>query len=469
MTEAVTYGNLLLQLGETSLSVYHLAITEEPGRHGRLSVDAETEEGAKDYLLYEEYGGVALYADRGASLQPLFYGIVTRMEVAARGGRCEISLDAVTQSYMMDLTALNCSFQDVAMTSHQLLRGILESYPGSQALIAVPDASSGRIAIQYQETDWEFIRRVLSDQGASLYVDSTMPGICLRMGLADEREDTDWDRLPYTVMRDTAPKNVQKERKGQMCYIGEADDILPLGKKVQFHGQELYIGKISRHISQGILVNRYTLYFREGLKIPRYNNPYLCGVSLYGVVTEVRRSRVRAALETDTLVPCQDAYFYPYSTVAASPDGSGWYCMPKPGDPVRIFFPSGDEGEGYAVSNTVGQSSPGQDSPISNPDLKDLVMPDGKGVKFIENGIQMCVGEFKGNVMLTNDGKILIEVQDDKDIQIHSDGQVYFVTGEEGQIEATAGTKIQITNDAGGEIRMAGSTVRIKASVIENN
>lgn len=469
MTEAVTYGDLQLQLGATSLSVYRLAIIEEPGGHGRMSVDAETQEGAKDYLLYEEYGSVALYADVGETLQPLFYGIVTRMEVAARGGRCEISLEAVTQSYMMDLAARNCSFQDTAMTTHQLIKGIMASYPGSQALILVPDEAIGHIAIQYQETDWEFIKRVLSGYGAAICVDSTMPGICLRMGTGNELEETDWDQLPYTVMRDTAPENVHKERKGQMCYTVEADDIFALGKKVQFHGQELYIGKISRHIRQGILVNQYTLYFKEGLMIPKYNNPFLCGVSLYGVVSEVRRSRIRAALETDACIPCQDAYFYPYSTVAASPDGSGWYCMPKPGDPVRIFFPSGDESEGYAVSNTIGQSSPGQDSPISNPDLKDFVMPDGKGVKFIENGIQMCVGEFKGNAILTNDGKVQIQVQEEKDIQICSEGQVYFVTEEEGHIEATAGLKIQITNDTGGEISMAGNTIRIKAPVIENN
>lgn len=434
-----------------------------------MSADAEAEEGAKDYFMYEEYGSVALYADLGESIQPLFYGIVTRMKVEVRGGRCEISLDAVTQSYMMDLTALNRSFQDVAMTSHQLMKGVMGSYLGSQALISVPDEALGRIAVQYQETDWDFIKRILSSYGATIYVDSTMPGICLCMGLMDAREETDWDLLPYTAMRDTAPENVQRGRKGQMCYIVEANDLFPLGKKVQFHGQELYIGKVSRHISQGILINEYRLYFREGLEIPKYGNPYLCGISLYGVVTEVRRSYVRAALETDPPISCQEPYFYPYSTVAASPDGSGWYCMPTPGDPVRIFFPSNDESEGYAVSNTVGQSSPGQDSPIGNPNLKDLVMPDGKGVKFIDNGIQMCVGEFKGNAILTNDGKIQIEVQEEKDIKIYSEGLIHFVTEEEGQIETTAGKKIQITNDAGGEICMANNTILIKASVIENN
>ena len=36
-------------------------------------------------------------------------------------------------------------------------------------------------------------------------------------------------------------------------------------------------------------------------------------------------------------------------------------------------------------------------------------------------------------------------------------------------IEASAGTQIQIKNDAGGEICMTDDTVRIEASSIENN
>ena len=94
-----------------------------------------------------------------------------------------------------------------------------------------------------------------------------------------------------------------------MCYIVEANDIFPLGEKIQFHGQELYIGKINRYLSQGILINEYRLYFKEGMEVVRYHNPLLCGVSLYGVVTEVKRNHLRAALETDVLLYCDDQYF----------------------------------------------------------------------------------------------------------------------------------------------------------------
>ena len=106
MTDAITYGNLLLKLGETSLSIYQLSIVEEAGKHGLMSVSAETEEGAKEYLLYKEYGDMALYADLGQALQPIFYGIVTQMEMKAIESRCAVYPETVILSCFIDLMVL---------------------------------------------------------------------------------------------------------------------------------------------------------------------------------------------------------------------------------------------------------------------------------------------------------------------------------------------------------------------------
>ena len=106
MTDAITYGNLLLKLGETSLSIYQLSIVEEAGKHGLMSVSAETEEGAKEYLLYKEYGDMALYADLGQALQPIFYGIVTQMEIKAIESRCAVYPETVILSCFIDLMVL---------------------------------------------------------------------------------------------------------------------------------------------------------------------------------------------------------------------------------------------------------------------------------------------------------------------------------------------------------------------------
>lgn len=281
----------------------------------------------------------------------------------------------------------------------------------------------------------------------------------------DTEEDAEWDHLPYKVMRDTAPADAGKALKGQLCYEVEAYDLFPLGEKVRFHDQDLYIGKITRSIRQGLLVSCYSLYFQEGLAVPVQDNPYLSGVSINGTVAGVKRNTVRVKLETDALEKCKKQYLFPFSTVAASPDGSGWYCMPKEGDRVRIFFPTDDESEGYAIANIMGESAPAQGSSMENPDAKDITMPDGKSIRFVSGGIQLAVGEDKGTVTLTNDGKA--EIRTDEDIVIGAAEAVYFST--EGTIEVMAGTQIKIISDAGGSMCMTNDTVQIQASAIENN
>lgn len=232
-----------------------------------------------------------------------------------------------------------------------------------------------------------------------------------------------------------------------------------------FKGKELYIGKSKDFSPAGTFCQQILSVFCRGTEETEILQPFLGGVSINGVVTAVSRNRLQAQLETDALANYRKKYFFPFSTVAASPDGSGWYCMPRPGDQVRIFFPTADEKESYAIANIQGDSSPASDSPMSRPDLKDITMPDGKAVRFIEGGIQLAVGGNKGTVTLTNDGNA--EIVTDDDIEISAAEAVCFST--DGMMSVTAGSRIQFINDAGEILSVTDETVKIDAAMIINN
>ncbi len=453
--DAITCGRLALFVGETKLPILGLAIEERMGCHGTLSADVAVEAETKDYLLYEGKGGVSLYAltDKGSQL--LFCGILAHIEAVTIGRQCAIRLEAVTADYLMDIDVHKRVFQDMRMTSHELVQKMVEPYPRGRVQCAIPDEPLKQIVVQYQETDWAFLNRFLSFYGSCLYA-AMVPGISLQAGLLAEEEEADWGWMPCTALRCAPQRDGGEGMQGQLCYIVEGYSTLGLGKKVRFRGQGLYIGRIERCVSQGLLVSRYYLYFAEGLKVPRYYNPCLSGVSINGAVTAVQRNRVMARLEADASAKPRARYAFPFSTVAASPDGSGWYCMPKQGDRVRIFFPTDDESEGYAITNTQGDSSAG------NPDLKEITMPDGKTVGFTENGIQISVGEKKGMVTLEDNGKA--EVKTDQSIEVLSPEEISFWS--QGTMEVTAGSQIQFVNDAGGSITLAGKRAEIAANNI---
>lgn len=54
------------------------------------------------------------------------------------------------------------SFQDTAMTYRELAELVLREYPGSDIQLAFPDVPISSIAVQYQETDWQFLKRLFS-------------------------------------------------------------------------------------------------------------------------------------------------------------------------------------------------------------------------------------------------------------------------------------------------------------------
>lgn len=466
-TEAVTYSDLILLVGEVETPVVELELDEGPNQHGMLYVTTLAGAQLKDYILFEGSGSVMLLYIQDERINILFQGMLTNLKTEAMGDTYYIRLQAQTYSYQMDMGKSNLSFQDLDMTSHELIQTLLSGFPGSQANIAIPDQPIGHILVQYQESFWEFLMRFVSEYGACVYVDSAQSNICLQVGLPEAAALVDWDHLPYVARRETAPQEFEGQLAGKFYYEVPAYEVLPLGARVSFLGRDLYIGSIQRSLEDDLLVSRYRLYDGEGLRIRQYFNPYLGGVSINGTITGISRNQVQVQMETDAVCTCKKQYFFPFSTVAASADGSGWYCMPKGGDPVRIFFPVSDEREGYAISNVTGESEPDSSSPMSNPDLKDITTPDGMKVQFIENGIQLSVGSGKGAIVLTNDGNARIESEEN--IEISAAEKVILFAGEEGELKMAAGNKVQFISDAGAGISVTKSEIKIEASKIANN
>lgn len=75
---------------------------------------------------------------------------------------------------------------------------------------------------------------------------------------------------------------------------------------------------------------------------------HIIGVALNGKVLEISGTKIKIHLDIDN--GGKDVYWFPFSTLSASPDGSGWYYMPEKGDNVRIYFPSKHTRDVIAVS-----------------------------------------------------------------------------------------------------------------------
>lgn len=96
----------------------------------------------------------------------------------------------------------------------------------------------------------------------------------------------------------------------------------------------------------------YYLKTPAGNKVPRFYNHKATGASMNGNIIGVQADVVMVRLSSDENAGGAGTRWLNYSTVYSSPGGSGWYCMPEPGDTIRLYFPSADESDGYVASST---------------------------------------------------------------------------------------------------------------------
>ena len=111
-------------------------------------------------VIYGMQENLPLKVSAGGSL--IFSGLVTYARVSGMGGTYYVEAEGRTRSILMDQEQHSRSFQDVNMTYKQLVKAILSEYPEAEVSYSIPDVPIKEIAVQYRETDWQFLKRMLS-------------------------------------------------------------------------------------------------------------------------------------------------------------------------------------------------------------------------------------------------------------------------------------------------------------------
>lgn len=468
MTEGITHKNLMFVMDNIAAYIVRLDMMECANDHGRLALIAVLNDEMKEQVIHKDTVTCAvLYKndpeDTEEKAKQLFTGIVTHLYIEASGDVYYLNVEALSATYLMDFSPWSRSFQDMSFTSHTLIEHILSGHEGSRSILKIPDERLTGIAVQYEESTWTFLKRFCAGYGAVIFPKCNESEIYLHVGLKEELEEVEWDELPYTVYDDKENTHYfkansldQHSLQSDICYQIYSYDIVALGSKVKFHGQEMYVGSVIRRLNGELLINEYTLYFKEGLTVSKYYNPLLIGISIFGKVLAVTRDRVQVLLETDMGVTPAEPYWFPYSSPTASADGTGWYSMPRKGDLVRIFFPGDEEAEGYAISYAEGDANAG------NPKIKVIRTPEGKNIEFLESGVRLSVEEGKSVIQLMDDGSITLSCE--QDLILSAGNSVGIGSG--GTTSITSGGTIELKNKAGSSILMEGGTTTLTGDKI---
>lgn len=416
-------------------------IPKEKGDSGVMSTDDST------VITVSDQDGV------------IFCGLVQDIRASFEGQVYYLEVWAVSFSIKADTVVCSRSFQDAGM-NYQQIGELMAAENGLSISMEASPLSIHHILLQYQETNWEFLKRIASHNHSVLLPSVEEPKFYFGIPKGNQKGSL----LSY---RFSVGKNIRRYRRhsgagvevsaeDSLEYIVTADDsVLSIGDTVDYGGNTLFVREAQIHLVDAVLTCRYVLCPENGLKVPMTFNQHITGLTLSGQVLEVTNDTVKVLLCVDESQDTAAAYAFPYITPYSAENHTGLYLMPEVEDVVNIQFPTEDESLAVALSSYRQMES----DRTTDPNVKYLRTPHDKEIKISEDEI----------LITAKTGGLYIKLNQDNGIEVFSQHGIKINTLSSmdvtaaGHISLSAGTNILMSAGAGCNVS-AGKRIDMRAS-----
>ncbi len=188
------------------LDILELQLEEKINQHGKMILSGhimdEQEEEYLGLLTGEVWEQVRMIGKDG-EIKTLFTGIVTDFAITYINDQKKLTLEIMTGSCLLDRQKHLRTYQNPSTIYEQIFREITAGYEESGITFAKPYAETiGELVLQYEETDWEFLKRLASRKQQFLIPDSCMKGAKLFYALPMQENFTLPEGGKYSLKKD---------------------------------------------------------------------------------------------------------------------------------------------------------------------------------------------------------------------------------------------------------------------------
>ena len=376
-----------------------------------------------------------------AEQQPktLFYGYVKDVSMSNDTEYTTISLSLCATSIKLDTKKINKTYQGTTKTYGAIIEENISSMGNLH--MKVPDKPIGSLIMQYNETNWEFSKRMASQLNAPIISSLNAPKPQVYIGMPDSSKKHTIETNSYSYTSNPLDHERAKAN-GESAMLEDFSNAsikvfnyAYLGDEVKLNSKVYVVKAMEGKLFDGNLEISYALMPVSsssnvtnlgGVKMPSTPNAASSGKMMLGTVKAVEKDKVQVHLtDIDKEYDGASDWWFPYSTAYSSSDGSGFYCMPEVEDQVRVFFPSGSEGDAFAASGVFAV-------PPENTRHKNFKAPGGKQILLTDEGIYI----------ISKEGKIFINLVEEDGIEIYSESKIDIMA--EGEVEIKSAKKVSI-------------------------
>ena len=317
---------------------------EIPGEHAR---------GNFRLLLSENETGIngmnapIQLCGHGNTAGALFSGYPEKVEIKEERGYRIADIQAVSGTILLDQKKSNRVFQKKAQTYMGIANTITADTEHSACILPGSDMQTGGTLIQYQETDWNFLKRMASQLGLPLVPDISYyyPRFYLGLPEGEKKElgeilscDMCFDGRYYAVSG-----KCLVDREDFICYDVVTRTSLSLGDRVTYEGRELLVSRKKTELVRGEVIFTYRLAGSSYTWVPWEDNPDYTGMSFVGAIVGTQGEQVEVAFDIDQTAAGGNRYGFAPAT------GNLMYCMPQKGTKTSLYIGNGDEAQGIAT------------------------------------------------------------------------------------------------------------------------
>ncbi|ABR34789.1 hypothetical protein B0H69_005206 [Clostridium beijerinckii] len=398
--------NQLSIQGDISLQhIIDIEIKREINKHTELTIVGIIDEKEKDTYLDKIQYGAEINLKYGEGIaEKLFGGIIVDVEIKEYKRSYYVIIEAKSASYLMDQKLKKRSFNQINITYDDILNIVKNDYVQSGF---ISDDKAGQnvesLIIQYNETDFEFLKRMASRLGLVIVPEDlfNLPrlyfGISVRNSV--ELNVGDYEFIKYF-------DSFTEEKYEYKILTGQ---VLEIGCEVVLNNQRFIVVKSESKLVDSELKNTYTILDTSQIEVPRICNENIRGTAIGGTVIEVQGTAARVQLDIDN-----EAIYNWYEVIVGSNDSL--YSMPYAGDRVKVYFGSNEEAQSSVSFTTYSGDG-------LNPDTKFWSNKDGKKVEFTPGSIEISAQSGTLNSIKLTDSSG-IDIKSGLKITIRSSGSL---------------------------------------------
>lgn len=446
------------------IALQELRMEQEINKHGKawiaMRIKDEWKNAYMNALLEETWVKIMAKGEDEDSSSDLyavmFCGLVTDYSFSLDGYETLFRLKVTSGSIRMDRASHFRIFQNEDSLCEGIYRQLTDCY--SEGRIVCMEGNQDKtdgVVVQYEETDWEFLKRLASKTGRYLVPDATGKGagctVGLPMGvqrtLPKEKIKIKFDREEYMQKVCNGMRTLQAADMQE--FMISIREIWRIGDSVWYQGKNYFVWKICTEYERAECIHTYYLRTKEAIRTVPAAHQGISGCSFHAAVTDVRQDKVQIAVDQDEWGARDGKKWFLFSTVYSSGDGTGWYCMPEIGDSVRLYVPEKEEGS-FVISAVHKET----DRARQNPDYKSWKTKYGKEILFTPNGI-----------LITNNQGMMVEMDDSEGITIASDRDIV-IEAEDNLTISSANASLLIAAEDVLQVKQGGTSMTLDKDII---